>query len=61
MARYKSPTVELLLAITDIPWSTSHVFERTLAQARDLGLRVATMKTLRDVDTVADLRPGTPS
>ena len=39
----------------DIPWSTPEVLDRTLEVARGLGLRVCTLKTLRDVDTVADL------
>ncbi len=39
----------------DIPWSTPEVLDRTLEAARGLGLRVCTLKTLRDVDTAADL------
>jgi len=38
-----------------IPWSTSEVLTRTLDVARRLNLEVHTLKTLRDVDTVADL------
>ena len=39
----------------DIPWSTPEVLDRTLDVARKLGLTVHTLRTLRDVDTVADL------
>ena len=39
----------------DIPWSTPEVLDRTLEAAHSLGLSVCTLKTLRDVDTAADL------
>lgn len=39
----------------DVPWSTSRVLARTLDVARELGLTVKTLKTLKDVDTVDDL------
>ena len=39
----------------DIPWSTPEVLDRTLEAARGLGLRVCMLKTLKDVDTAADL------
>lgn len=40
----------------DKPWSTAAVRAATLADARRLGLRVAQLPTLRDVDTADDLR-----
>lgn len=39
-----------------IAWSTQAVLEQTLAQARALGLRVALLPLLRDVDTASDAR-----
>ena len=39
----------------DIPWSTSEVFEATLAAARRLGLRAHRLPAWFDVDTEADL------
>ena len=39
----------------DVAWSTDVVCEQTLARARELGLRIATMPTWYDVDTVAEL------
>lgn len=41
-----------------IPWSTSAVMERTLEQADGLGLSVATLPVLNDIDVAADLTPG---
>ena len=38
-----------------IPWSTPKVLDRTLDVAHGLGLTVRMLRTLRDVDTVADL------
>ena len=38
-----------------IPWSTSEVLDRTLDVAYGLNLTVRTLRTLRDVDTAADL------
>ena len=38
-----------------IPWSTSEVLHRTLDVAREMDLTVRTLRTLKDVDTVADL------
>lgn len=40
----------------DVPWSTAHVLERTLAHAERLGLRVLRLASWYDVDTEADLR-----
>ena len=39
----------------DITWSTSIVYQQTLARARALGLRVASIQEWYDVDTAADL------
>lgn len=39
----------------DIPWSTESVYEETRVRAAALGLRVATLETLADIDTPADL------
>jgi rSAM/selenodomain-associated transferase 1 len=39
-----------------MPWSTSAVLERTVARAGELGLRVARLRTLRDIDTWEDWR-----
>lgn len=41
---------------TGIPWSTGQVFEVTMERARAAGLRVATLRSLRDVDTLEDWR-----
>ena len=41
---------------SDIPWSSPQVLECTLARAADLGLAVALLPPLRDVDTLEDLR-----
>lgn len=40
----------------DIAWSTPAVLETTLARARRLGMTVAMLPTLRDVDTAEDAR-----
>lgn len=40
----------------DIPWSTDRVFDVTRERCAALGLRVATVATLSDIDTAADLR-----
>lgn len=48
----KHPWPELF---QDIPWSTPRVLDRTLEAARGLGLKVHTLVTLADVDTVEDL------
>ena len=45
---------------TDIPWSTPAVLGTTLARARALGLRVAQLEELTDLDTVEDLRREWP-
>jgi len=54
----------------DIPWSTSEVLAATRDRADSLGLRIATLPTLADVDTAEDLaglaggtmeRPGPPA
>lgn len=39
---------------TDLPWSTADVFRQTVERARALGLRVARLRQLADVDTAAD-------
>jgi len=39
----------------DIPWSTRDVLTRTLVRAHGAGLRVATVRTLADLDTPHDL------
>ncbi|NBV23602.1 MAG: glycosyltransferase [Proteobacteria bacterium] len=39
---------------TAMPWSTDAVFSETMRRARETGLRVATLRELADVDTVAD-------
>ncbi len=41
-----------------IPWSTSQVMDRTLEQAELLGLSVATLPVLNDIDVAADLTPA---
>lgn len=41
----------------DIEWSSSRVLRQTLANAQTLGLKVAQLATLRDIDTLADLDP----
>ncbi len=46
------PAPELL---RDMPWSTDAVCARTLERASALGLRVARLETLADLDTPADL------
>jgi uncharacterized protein len=40
----------------DVAWSTPLVLQTTRARAAALGLRVATLQTLRDVDTLDDWR-----
>jgi len=39
----------------DVPWSTERVMTATLARARALELRTATLEPLPDIDTVEDL------
>lgn len=39
----------------DVPWSTEEVMAATLARARALTLRTATLEALPDIDTVEDL------
>ena len=39
----------------DVPWSTEEVMPATLARARALQLRTATLEPLADIDTVDDL------
>ena len=39
---------------TDMPWSTAGVFRQTVERAGALGLRVARLRQLADVDTAAD-------
>lgn len=39
---------------TAMPWSTDAVFAETIRRARESGLRVAVLRELSDVDTVAD-------
>ncbi|MFG0267107.1 MAG: TIGR04282 family arsenosugar biosynthesis glycosyltransferase [Rhodopirellula sp. JB055] len=40
---------------TDIPWSTDEVFERTLAAAESIGLRIGRLPVRSDIDTEEDL------
>lgn len=49
----KAPCPALL---SDIAWSTPAVFNQTLANAAALGLDVALLPVLRDVDTIVDAR-----
>ena len=45
----------------EVPWSTEEVMTATLARARALKLRTATLEPLPDIDTVEDLeRAGAP-
>ena len=56
----KSPTPELF---REIPWSTSDVLPATLDRARGLGLDIAILPALEDVDTLEDylrLEQGSP-
>ncbi|MDA1259669.1 MAG: TIGR04282 family arsenosugar biosynthesis glycosyltransferase [Planctomycetota bacterium] len=46
------PTPELF---TGMPWSTPQLLEATLERASELGLKVALLPTVRDVDTAEDL------
>lgn len=39
---------------TTMPWSTDNVFSETMCRARESDLRVAVLRELSDVDTVAD-------
>jgi len=43
-------------AFKKIPWSTERVFEETMKVLEHEGLTVHTLKTLRDIDTIQDLR-----
>ncbi|MGO8988769.1 MAG: TIGR04282 family arsenosugar biosynthesis glycosyltransferase [bacterium] len=43
-------------AFKGIPWSTERVFEETMKVLEHAGLTVHTLKTLRDIDTIQDLR-----
>ena len=43
-------------AFKGIPWSTERVFEETMKIFEHEGLTVHTLKMLRDIDTVQDLR-----
>jgi rSAM/selenodomain-associated transferase 1 len=40
----------------EIPWSTKHVFAKTLQQARKLGLKTHILTKLHDIDTANDLK-----
>lgn len=40
----------------DVPWSTEEVMTTTLARARALKLRTATLEPLSDIDTIEDLK-----
>lgn len=42
----------------EIAWSTCAVFEATMARAKSLGLGVAHLATLSDIDTAKDLEPS---
>lgn len=39
----------------DMPWGSDRVLETTLARAEKLGMEFELLKTLRDIDTAADL------
>lgn len=39
----------------DMPWGSNRVLEMTLARAEKLGMEFNLLKTLRDIDTAADL------
>jgi rSAM/selenodomain-associated transferase 1 len=41
-----------------IPWSKERVFEETMGILEQEGLTVHTLKPLRDIDTIEDLRVG---
>ena len=41
--------------LADLPWSTAKTGERTVARLHDHGMRVRSLRTLPDVDTLADL------
>ena len=43
-------------AFKGIPWSTERVFEETMKVFEHEGLRVHTLKMLRDIDTIQDLK-----
>jgi hypothetical protein len=43
-------------AFKGIPWSTERVFEETMKVFEHEGLTVHVLKTLRDIDTIQDLR-----
>ena len=43
-------------AFKGIPWSTERVFEETMKVLEHENLTVHTLKTLRDIDTIQDLR-----
>ena len=43
-------------AFEGIPWSTESVFEKTIKVLKQEGLTVHTLRPLRDIDTVEDLR-----
>jgi uncharacterized protein len=44
----------------DIPWSTDQVFRLTRARAESEGLRVHALPTVRDIDTLEDLKAEAP-
>jgi uncharacterized protein len=44
----------LLEIFTEIPWSSDQVLEKTLESARGLGYTTRLLRTLNDVDTIAD-------
>ena len=41
--------------MTDMPWSSERVFELTRQRAADAGLRLGTLETMEDVDTITEL------
>lgn len=47
----KKPCPELLAGI---PWSTDQVLAKTLAQAKQLGMRIQLLRILSDIDTLKD-------
>jgi uncharacterized protein len=44
------------ILFTGVPWSSAHTLSATLARARQRGLHVALLPSMRDVDTAADWR-----
>jgi glycosyltransferase A (GT-A) superfamily protein (DUF2064 family) len=47
----RRPVLEIF---TEIPWSSDQVLEKTLESARRMGCTTHLLRTLNDVDTIAD-------